>query len=61
MSSLFFGKIAVTEVPFDQSGEAVDEFRQAAFQVGCLVAVNAAAFCQPVYHADNFRQELNSL
>ena len=31
--------------------------RQAAFQVGCLVAVNVAAFGQFVDHADDLGQE----
>ena len=44
-------------LPPTESSQGVHVFHQAAFQIGSFVAVDAATLCQPVNHADNFRQK----
>jgi hypothetical protein len=47
------GPTATTSNNLGGSAQGVDVAHQTAFQVGCFIAVDVAAFCQTVDHADN--------
>ena len=53
--------MANSRAPTTGLSQAVNEFRQTAFQVGGFVPVNATALGQFVDHADHLRQKLTCL